>query len=56
MTDIHIKNVDIKLLDKQRKQLIKKIWNEPNSIIWGIVNMLDDVCDEHLKEIRSKKK
>ena len=38
---IYLENVDFEMLDKQRIQLIKLLGDDPDSDLWGIVEMLD---------------
>ena len=37
--------VDMKLLHKQKKELVKLIWNKQNSNLWGLVHLIDDIED-----------
>lgn len=37
--------IDVDMLNKQRLALVEKIWEEQDDILWGLVNMLDDICD-----------
>lgn len=39
------RNVDPELLNKQRLELINLIWNDEDSILWGLVEMLDEWYD-----------
>ena len=41
------RNVDPELLNKQRLELINLIWNDENSILWGLVEMLDEWYDRN---------
>lgn len=43
--DVVIGPVDIPLLKEQIEILIEMIWDEPDNITWGIVEMLNDVVD-----------
>ena len=36
------RNVDPELLNKQRLELVNLIWNDEDSILWGVVEMLDE--------------
>ena len=36
---------DCDLLNKQRLELVNLIWNNKESSLWGLVNMLDDWYD-----------
>ena len=38
-------NIDYELLAKQRDLLVKKIWQEKDSELWGLVNLLDELID-----------
>ena len=38
-------NVDWGLLKKQKQELLKLIWDEPEHIVWGIVHLIDDIQD-----------
>jgi hypothetical protein len=39
--------VDQDLLNLQRLELISLIWDNPESSLWGLVNMLDDWYDRY---------
>ena len=41
------RNVDPELLNKQRLELVNLIWNDENSILWGLVEMLDEWYDRN---------
>lgn len=45
--DILIPNVDLDILKLQHQDLIEKLWLEPDSTLWGLVEMLDYVLDEY---------
>lgn len=45
--DIFIPNVDIEILKIQHQDLIEKLWQEPDSVLWGLVEMLDYIIDEY---------
>ena len=38
-------NIDYELLAKQRKLLVVTIWQDKESELWGLVNMLDELID-----------
>ena len=38
--------IDIELLEQQRLELVRVIWDQPDSILWGLVNMLDAWADD----------
>ena len=38
-------NIDYKLLAKQRNLLVVTIWQDKESELWGLVNMLDELID-----------
>lgn len=40
-----LENVDFDLLNKQRLMLVELIWEDKGSDLWGLVSMLDDICD-----------
>ena len=42
---IYFDNVDEEMLNKQRLALAEKLWDDENSILWGLVDMLDDWYD-----------
>ena len=50
--DITIQNVDIELLDQQRRYLSRLVWKNDDSdredILWGLVEMLDHICDTYM--------
>ena len=39
--DIYIPNVDMDILYSQAAELQDMIWDKPDSILWGIIEMLD---------------
>ena len=45
MRTVLFRNVDPELLNKQRLELINLIWNDEDSILWGLVEMLDEWYD-----------
>ena len=45
--DIYIPNVDISILRMQHADLIEKLWQEPDSILWGLVEMLDHILENY---------
>lgn len=55
MIEIVVEKVDIKLLNEQRLALTKLLWDESkynDHILWGLVEMLDTICDKHMDEIK----
>ena len=38
-------NIDYELLAKQRNLLVVTIWQDKDSELWGLVNMLDELID-----------
>jgi hypothetical protein len=40
-----IANIDYELLAKQRNLLVVTIWQDKESELWGLVNMLDELID-----------
>jgi hypothetical protein len=46
---IEVKNVDMMLLQRQRQLLIAKLWNDKDSELWGLVEMLDEIEDYALE-------
>jgi len=42
-----LKKTDYKLLNEQRLELLKLIWNDPNSNLYGLADWLGDVCYEN---------
>ena len=51
MDTISFDRVDQDLLNVQRVELIKLIWDIPDSPLWGLVNMLDDWFDRYIEEV-----
>ena len=47
MTGIYLENIDFQILNEQRLELVSVIWDMPDSILWGIVDMLDMMIDKH---------
>lgn len=45
MRTVLFRNVDPELLNKQRLELINLIWNDLDSPLWGLVEMLDEWYD-----------
>jgi hypothetical protein len=43
--NIVCENVDMKLLHKQKLELVKLIWNNKKTNLWGLVEMLDTIED-----------
>ena len=39
-------NIDYELLTKQKDELVKVIFDDANSILWGVVGILDALTDE----------
>ena len=37
--------IDWVLLKKQKQELVEMIWDEQDSILWGIVHLIDDIQD-----------
>ena len=46
---IEVKNVDMMLLQRQRQLLIAKLWDDKDSELWGLVEMLDEIEDYALE-------
>ena len=46
MADVVFRNVDPEMLNAQRILLVEMLWNDEDSILWGLVNMLDSWYDE----------
>lgn len=40
-----VANTDYKLLAKQRDLLVKTIWQDDDSELWGLVNLCDELID-----------
>jgi hypothetical protein len=38
-------NIDYELLAKQRNLLVVTIWQDKESELWGLVNLLDELID-----------
>ena len=47
MRTVLFRNVDPELLNKQRLELVNLIWNDEDSILWGLVEMLDEWYDRN---------
>ena len=41
-----LSNIDLTLLNLQKNELVDYIYNEPDSILWGIVELLDALTDQ----------
>ena len=37
--------IDWVLLKKQKQELVEMIWDEQDSILWGIVHLIDEIQD-----------
>lgn len=46
MTTITIPNVDLDILRLQQADLMDKLWEEPDSLLWGLVELIDFVLAE----------
>ena len=46
-TDIVIPNVDLEILKLQHMDLIEMLWDRPDDILWGLVEMLDFILDNY---------
>ena len=49
-TTVVIPNVDLSILYLQHGDLMEKIWDEPDSLLWGLVEMLDYIIDAYCPE------
>lgn len=49
-TTVTIPNVDLSILYLQHEDLMEKIWDEPDSLLWGLVEMLDYIIDAYCPE------
>lgn len=45
--DIYIPNMDLDILYLQHADLMEEIWDKPDSLLWGLVEMLDYILDEY---------
>lgn len=45
--DIMIPNVDISILRMQHADLIEMLWDKPDSLLWGVIEMFDFVLDTY---------
>lgn len=50
ISSVTIPSVDLSILYLQHGDLMEKIWDEPDSLLWGLVEMLDYVIDEYCPE------
>jgi hypothetical protein len=41
-----LSNIDLTLLNLQKNELVDYIYNEPDNILWGIVELLDALTDQ----------
>ena len=51
--NISFTNVDPELLVEQRIALVEKLWDDNDSILWGLVEMLDDWYDREYKPLEA---
>ena len=42
---VEVGPIDIDILNRQKQELVNLIWEDKDSILWGVVYMLDDICD-----------
>lgn len=49
-TTVVIPNVDLSILYLQHGDLMEEIWDKPDSLLWGLVEMLDYVIDAYCPE------
>ena len=47
MSTVTIPNVDLTILSLQHSDLMDMIWDKPESLLWGLVEMLDYVLDNY---------
>jgi len=45
-----IPNVDLSILYLQHADLMEEIWDKPDSLLWGLVEMLDYIIDSYCPE------
>ncbi len=43
-------DIGFEMLNKQKKLLLKQLEGHPESLLWGIVHMIDDIQDEAEKQ------
>jgi hypothetical protein len=41
-----LSNIDLSLLHEQKNVLVESIYNDPENILWGIVELLDAITDQ----------
>ena len=39
-------NIDWELLKEQKEELLKMIWDDKDSKVWGIIHLLDELQDK----------
>lgn len=44
---IEVENCDVFEMHEQKKELVKLLWNNPNSKLWRIVNLMDFIDDKY---------
>ena len=49
ITDVTIPRVDLDILRVQHMDLIETLWDSPEDILWGLVEMLDYILDTYDK-------
>lgn len=37
--------IDLELLVFQKHELVRRFWNEPDNVVWGLIEMLDNIQD-----------
>jgi len=50
---VEIGPIDVSLLRKQNKLLVEMIWDDMDTILWGVVEMLNDVIDEAERDLHT---
>ena len=42
-----VDHIDYDLLQKQHDELVKLLWALPDHVVWGVVDLIEDMLDEN---------
>ena len=45
-----VSRIDYDLLQKQHAELIKLLWALPDHVLWGLVDLIEDMLDENERQ------
>jgi len=50
MTANAVDRIDYDLLQEQHDELVKLLWDLPDHVVWGLVDLIEDMIDENKLE------